>query len=528
MFKGQLKCSLCGTTKDGNRKIVTGSRANICALCTESFRQVLDQQASPVSVQRGNCSFCDKEEPVLERNSRTGTAVRICSGCLQLCHHVVNERVSRSADPVTSAQWRGKSRSPRPQRSLAESKAFYAENIDRLLSTELQASSGELIAELLDIKPSKKLKDYGKQWLSAYWKHEDAPDVIAALLKTDPSREHARIAVNYINDHPNADIELNPIFVTAFKIEAPTALYEAIMKTLERTPQGYVWTTCFAMGTYERTTPETEELCLRWLELNQDNSQMFMLPLAGLPRSQKVSEAIFGWMKGAGRTNKYLPSTLESLMTNAAVTHRELVPDLVSYEREFIQANPQNQSLGNIHAALVECSNLESDLENAKLWYDAHPNDKNAWRVLAGIMRFCRLNGSADMFGADRAKALLAETTIPALSIELVNLYPDEESIAIARRAYLAFKSTSLLVPLLQLSPDDSLIADAIRLLYRDRYPVYQVLVLKALLKADPGRATVHKLAAKWLRENRTHADASSIKALLSKATKRTQDEPGV
>jgi len=87
-----------------------------------------------------------------------------------------------------------KAKACKPHRSADEKKLFYDDGLHRLRKEQVQEFMGELIGDMMEIKPTKELVVHARRWLKLFPEHDDAPFLVGSWLREYTSNEAAYVA----------------------------------------------------------------------------------------------------------------------------------------------------------------------------------------------------------------------------------------------------------------------------------------------------------------------------------------------
>lgn len=300
-------------------------------------------------------------------------------------------------------------------------------------------------------------------------------------------------------------------------------LYKLIEARMEQDPSSYVWG---ALQPYQVSNAAADKLVLRWLALNRLNPDLALeiSSVALFTCSTEVLEAVLEWSEKTGRHSKGISFVLTHLMRGKSKAHAALLPRIVLFARTWVKVHAQDQDCGRVYWHLIGYGRSADDFQDGISWYKQHESWKSAWCVLTGLLCASRIaEQEADPYVVEQAKMVLGKLSPgerpPVLVGALVAVHPDAETIGMGKDVCMKSPMSWLLAIMLRVAPDADLISKAEELLPKLKGTEVESELLLALLKVDPTSETVLKVAKRWMRKNRGHVSAETIKSLVAART---------
>lgn len=388
----------------------------------------------------------------------------------------------------------------------------------RLEREKLSKFSGDLIAELMSIRITDELVDYARIFLEQFPEHESAPDIVGPWLRAHPTSETRKLAAHYLEQDSRCE-DLLPIVEAVFNVPPNAKLHKLIEQLLERNPECFLWMRVFSILSYKLRSSRITILTLRWLELNRDNSELYIGSVAFFTRSPEVLKWIFEWSV-AHQDAEFMPHALSDLIIAANKFNKPLVPQLVEFASKWVTDNPDNDEAGLIHWALIWVSRSEPEIRNGVDWYSSHKDSQFAWNVLSALMEIPA--GKYDEyrgFAIDEAKQVMRaeppRERVPVLAGTLVKVCPDSETIQIAKEVYDVTRLSWILITMLQVAPDEELIELAHQDIPMSVDTDIEVDMLMALLKAAPNSEDARRYSKAWIEKHPKDRRAKKLATLL-------------
>ena len=165
-----LNCSFCHKPRLRVEKLIAGNSGNICNSCLACGTEMKPRLQT-------QCVICEKETAMI---GQTDSATGVCQKCANLSKDIF-EKLSPGQTWIFRTNKTPRS-CKRPY-SHEERKSFYDSARRQLPKTQMTENTGDLLVDLLEIKPSKKLIGYARKWIHQFPNHEQAPDVLSFWLK---------------------------------------------------------------------------------------------------------------------------------------------------------------------------------------------------------------------------------------------------------------------------------------------------------------------------------------------------------
>lgn len=540
----KLECDWCGKNSDEVDELIVGEDSRICNHCVVlCVKQVAKEGAiefasdAAAEIVRTKCSFCGHDSinpnPILLPSS----GVHVCKSCLNLCLDIIDSRLSRlvidGEGPVDSSGARIEPSPKAKEWSRLVDDALDEKDLVRqgriwLRKNKSDEAAGAALVMLLSIKPTASLVADGESWVLLHRDHESAPELVAELLKADPSPKIVRLAGRYLKSSDDVSY-LRPIIQAIIESPPHKGLHKKIEELLERNPTADTWSFSLLV-TSKVKSKSVQGLVFKWLRLNVRNPEAYVSVHISSSNSPEVIEAAFDWARIGGRTSDYMSSTLERLVPAAAKYHRSILPGVVRVARAWLRKNPDHAATGRIYASVLSAAGSKLDIGRAKQWHQEHRTSAVAWKVISDILNhgYCS-NTKPDEYAVKEAQLLLrAEASTDRKSqlvSTLLGAHADAESIAWAKEAYARDKAPWILIRLLR-APDAEIIAEAEAAFERlkDREEIEPEMIY-AVLRADPKNKVALRRGRVWLKRNSENKWIKAITPLIRSTRKSRGNE---
>jgi hypothetical protein len=457
------------------------------------------------------CILCEKESAKL---GPTGSALGVCTGCANLSKDIF-EKLSRGQTWIVRTNQNPRS-CKRPYRQ-EESKGFYDSELKQLPKTHLTENTGELLVDLLEIKPSKRLIGYARKWIYQFPNHKQAPKVLSFWLKHFPSKESFDLAAWYLKQHEPLS-ELHWLILSVKRGKGVPRLDRIVSERLEQAPQDDIWSRC--LDPYMARSTFANKLASRWLKLNEDNPNLLLMGFTYFADSPEVVAAVFKHFRKHGFSNRYNERELQALLFKARDFKMPILPGVIKFARLWLSDHAEHMMASHAHSGMIYASEAKSDIERAKQWFLSHKSDHSSFLVLNALMHQRRESTSEpDPFAIEQAKQLIRSVPVdkspPALIGTLLRACPDDETIMWAKQTYDRTKLDWILIELVLVSADEKLLRRAEQRMQELVGSSIEHEMLYALLKKNPSNLRTKRLARQWLAKHRRHPWAKAIKSLL-------------
>ena len=386
-------------------------------------------------------------------------------------------------------------------------------------------AAGAALVMLLSIKPTASLFVDCESWLLLHRNHESAPKLVAVLLKAEPSEKIFRLAGKYLKSSDDVHY-LCPIIKAIIESPPHKGLYRKIEELLERNPKHDGWDAAL-ISTSKHRNKRVEGLVFRWLKLNVGNPELSLLVHIAIKPSAETLEASLNWMRKGGRTADHMPGAIGFLVRAAVESNQAILPHVLSFARAWLKRNPDHEAAGSVYESIVWATRSKGDTAKAKQWYQEHPRNESAWRVVQALLRSAYWCGTQpDEYMVKEAKLLLGSATLrfqrPGLIGVLLYAHADDESIAWAKEACENQGYWWLLTALLRRAPDVETIANAEAGLnvWKDSECAEPEIVY-CLLAADPKNKLALRRGRVWLKRSPENKWIKALAPLIRNAGKR-------
>jgi hypothetical protein len=382
---------------------------------------------------------------------------------------------------------------------------------------DIDINSGEMLVEMFEIMPSKRLLTYARKWLHQFPNHQDGPRLMSFWLKHYPSRESYDLSAKFLKRHWPVS-ELHWLFNSVVGCKHSPRLDRLMEERLEKAPKDDIWSRC--LSPYKGRPAFANRLALRWLKLNEDNPELLTQGFTFFAQSPEVVNAIFSHFRKHGMSRAYNEWEIHCILDKARELKLEILPEVIEFSRKWLFENPDDEDYAaQIHASLVRASRMESDIKEAKEWYLRHKNSDGAYAILSCLLS-TREDGSLspDPFAISEAKTRLrtmpADERTPSLVGVLLKAHQDDETIGWAKDVYDRTGLLWILVELLRYAPDPNGIAEGKSKLRQYLHTDIGHELLHVLLDRDPD-ASVRRCARSWLAKNSKHRCAKKVRKQL-------------
>jgi len=537
----KLKCDWCGNDSEEVDELIVGEDSRICNHCVVlCVKQVAKEGAiefasdAAAEIVRTKCSFCGHDSinpnPILLLSS----GVHICKSCLNLCLDIIDSRLSRlvidGEGPLDSSGAPAEPSAKAKEWSRLVDDALDQKDLVRqgriwLRKNKSDESAGAAFVMLLSMKPTASLLADGESWLVLHRDHESSPELVAELLKTDPSPKIVRLAGRYLKSSDDV-CYLRPIIEAIIENPPHRGLYKKIEDLIERNPEDGSWSSALLTDSRSRSK-YSHALLMKWLKLNIHNSKICVSHHIIAAKSPELIEAGFDWVRNCGRTGNDVPSLLRDLLRTTARCHRPLLPRVLSFARAWLKKNPDHEAAGRVYAAVLSATGSKQDISRAKQWYQEHRSSADAFYVISDILnRGYWDNTKPDDYSVKEAQLLLRKETSTDRDLLLVGTllgaHTDDESIAWAKEAYARTKAPWILLRLLRRAPDAETIAEAEALFEHVKDVQFiEPELIYAVLTADGKNKLALRRARVWLKRSPENKWIKAVTTLIRKAGKK-------
>jgi hypothetical protein len=386
-------------------------------------------------------------------------------------------------------------------------------------------AAGAAFVMLLSIKPTTSLLADGASWLVLHRDHESAPELVAELLRADPSPKIVRLAGRYLKTLDDVGYLL-PIIRATIENPPHRGLYKKIEELLERNPKHDGWNAAL-ITTSKHRNKRVEALVLRWLKLNVGNPELSLLVHIAIKPSAETLEASLNWMRQGGRTAHHMPGSIGFLVRASVESNQAILPRVLRFARGWLKKNPDHETAGRVYASVLSATGSKLDISRAKQWYQGHQSSEDAWHVVSDILdRAYWYNTKADDYSVKEAQLLLQVATstgrMPRLVGALLGAHTDGESVAWAKEAYARGRTPWILIRLLLRAPDAETIAEAEASFKRLKdNEELEPQMIYAVLVADPKNKVGVKRARVWLKRSPENKWIKAITPLIRAAGRK-------
>lgn len=390
------------------------------------------------------------------------------------------------------------------------------------------AIAGEVLAELLRRQPTARLLRRANRWIKRFPYAEKAPDILGALLRVESSREFMQLARLHLKETESkffkarvSPIAMSYLMNAVLEHHSKSKLFDIIEGYIERYPHDFMWNLVFPVCTLSKRNRRAEKLTARWIRLNIDNPEVSFEGALILTPCLEVCEAAFECVRKAGRKNKSSHYSLV-LLLDAVEPYKALVPSVVKYASGWVKRNPSHEVAGKVLGKVMLLTRTSKDIERGKAWYKVHKSNETSWWVLLALLSYARGTGvRPDSDAVKWAKAMLRDGK-PArrnavLLGELITVQADAESIAWAKETVRKRRLFWILARLLRCAPDAESLEMACKALVKRELGPYEGDILHAILSIDKANPDARRRAFYWLRRHPKDKYARAIEKLLGK-----------
>lgn len=203
-------------------------RATVCSDCIRAYDTANKLQLGIHDQDQVECQLCMKRRGMLSYRLPFGNRVSICTICLDVANETL---AAMSAEPDQPKEKHACAAS----QSSEQREVYYKEGLRRLSSEPQSESTGKLIAELIEIKPSKQLFAYARAWLKKFPHHKTAIKLVAAWLSPSDSNSAAYCADYYLRTVSDT-MRLGPLVRAIAETTDRPWLLELVAARLEHDP----------------------------------------------------------------------------------------------------------------------------------------------------------------------------------------------------------------------------------------------------------------------------------------------------
>lgn len=494
-----LSCSLCESPRK-RVKLIIGKGGKLCEKCFYKF--------SPVP-SSGPCIICNRG---FDFKSILGPPPNVCELCWNGCTQVFRF--------ITPGQtWIIFKESPykcKPHQSTEANKIFYKKSLQQLSENSINIDSGEMLVDMFEIKPTKRLLIYARKFIHEFPNHPQGPRIVSFWLKHFPTEEAHKLSAKLLKSHFPVG-ELHWLFNSVVRGAKNQELDQLMEKRLEKNPKDDIW--CRSLSPYEGRADFANKLALRWLDLNQDNPKLLLQGFSFFATEPEVVDRVFKHLK-RHPILRYNEWEIPCVLDKAHELKMSILPEVIEFAHQWLSNNPHDEeNAPHILASLIAVTELDSDIEAAKKWYLKHRRSESRYRILIALLERT-VDGvfALDPFGIEESFKLLREMRpverIPALIGALLRAQQDDEVIGWAKEAYSQTGLLWILVELLKRVPDNKLIAEGKSQLRKHFKCELGHELLLLLLDLDPD-STVEQCAHKWLAKNPGHRHEEKVRSQL-------------
>ncbi|HEY9777778.1 MAG TPA: hypothetical protein V6C81_28720 [Planktothrix sp.] len=403
-----------------------------------------------------------------------------------------------------------------------ETKALYQSSLEKFRRGAFEESSGRLIADLFDIKPTKELVRYTKRWLSDYPNHEYAPKLVGIWLEETKSNDASYFAAKYVQRVKDPQ-SLALILMAAGKQPQRRHLLNAIQRRFERQPHHQVWGN---LEIHEVHNKSTDSFIKNWLDVNKDNAAIAasVSTVVLFTNNPDTLEAALRWADSRKEAEWFVANTFVNFLSEQE-PHLSLRPRVLSAAWRWFQTNRDHEGLGLLVNRLAQTSESLSKLDTLKDWYFEHRDDDTSTNALIGLLlAYLKLGVDAH---PGLVESALSRLRVPidarphGLLIPMLEIQPSQEISGMMREACLNMKASGLIMrALLKGIADDEAVLCAGYKLLAENSPYGAGKLLFALLEKDTDKQRSTLAAKKWLRKNRDHKQFEAIRSKLAEMSK--------
>lgn len=497
-----LSCSICELPRQ-RVKLIVGKRANLCGKCIEDCVT----PKKPTSF----CPICDQ---ILGDNSEIdANNPSMCKKCVDGCKQVLR-RISPGQAWLV---YKESAFCCKPHRSEEANKVFYEQSLHDFSQKGININSGEILVDMFEIKPSKRLLVYSRKFLFEFPNHQQGPRVLSFWLKLYPSKESYDLAAKYLKRHWPVE-DLHWLFNSVKAGKQNKRLDTLMEERLEKSYKDDIW--CRCLSPYESRAKFANRLSLRWLELNEENPDLLLQGFTYFAESREVIEAIWKHLKKHGISRTYNEWEIHDILDKARQMNLKILPEIVEFARKWLSENRNDIDYApEIISSILRISGADKDLNDAKDWYRKHRKSGSAYRILYALLH-AKKDGkpSPDSFAIEEARVLLRDMPpgqrTPSLVGALLNAVQDDEIIGWTKEVYESTGMLWVLIELLRHAPNADIIAEAKLKLRKYLHTEMGHELLHELLERDPD-VSVRRCARSWLDKNPTHQCAKKVRKQL-------------
>lgn len=393
-------------------------------------------------------------------------------------------------------------------------KSWLKKNKDRQVA-------GEAFARLIEINAEEQLISGALAWLDKFPKNRSRYELIGVLLNAAPSLDLERLAIESMNDCKELFL-LKTIIRASIEIPSLKSLYRNVEALLESNPSDSSWEHTIITRRKD-SAHRAHKLIARWLQLNVDNPEIFIIPHTTLATSPEVIEAAYDWLGRGGKTNEYMPFSVGDLIGQTTKYHKPFLRKSLNFARNWLLINPDNKESGMVYGEIIWATKTKADCSKARLWHKQHINNESAWFVLARLLEIAAAEQKQPgKYEISQARTFLSSPSNrldkPRLIGALLDVIVDEETIGWAEEKYQRNGYMWMLAKLIRQAPSGQLVREGERTVDEWRGSSFELPMLKALLKSGYKSALAIKCARTWVQNNPKHRDYKAIAALTQSA----------